>query len=121
MTPTRTSILLTRGLRARADRRGARRQMPSQLTPCRITLPDDSCPVGGWLHNLSVKGAGLLLEKPCDAGTAVSILIVNAAHTYSLALEMRVVRCYRVSSGDHFVGGQFDRQLTFDQIVPFFM
>jgi hypothetical protein len=32
---------------------------------------------------------------------------------------MDVVRCFRVVSGDYFVGGQFDRQLRHDELMPF--
>src|SRR4051812_7785147 len=121
MTSTIASTLLPRSGRGRAERRGARRQAPIQLTPCRLTFPDKDESASGWVHNLSVKGAGLLLPRPCMPGATVSILLVNTTHTCILRLEMQVVRCERVVNGDHLIGGQFLRRLDFAELVPFFM
>lgn len=121
MTSTIASTLLPRSGRGRSERRGARRQIPMQMTPCRLTLADKGDAIPGWVHNLSVKGAGLLLGQACDLGTVVRLLLVNAAHTCDLNLEMRVVRCQRVVNGDHLIGGQFLRRLDFDELVPFLM
>jgi len=120
MLATITTHLLPRPSgRARTNRRGARRQVPAQLTPCRIVLSGEAEPTPGWLQNLSVKGVGLLLRKPCPVGTIVPLLLINAAHTCGLRLELQVVRCQRLASGDHIVGGQFTQGRDFEELLPF--
>jgi hypothetical protein len=108
------------GKRERAERRAFRRLTPGHLTPCQLRLSDEETRPA-WVHNLSPRGAGLLADRECPPGARVRILLVNAAHTFALSIEMDVVRCFRVVNGDYFVGGQFTRQLGHDELMPFMM
>jgi hypothetical protein len=39
----------------------------------------------------------------------------------SLALDMFVIRVEAVKTGDHYIGGQFTRKLTYDELLAFFV
>jgi hypothetical protein len=105
--------------RPRAERRGAKRLAPGHPTPCLLQAPGAPRPISAWVHNLSVRGVGLLTHQEFPPGTTVQILLVNAAHVYALSVDMTVVRCFRIVSGDFFVGARFDRVLRPDELMPF--
>ena len=106
--------------RRRAERRRARRVAPGQLTPC-VIRPAGSDEEGlpGWVHNVSVRGAGLLSSRSFAPGDLLHVLFINAAHTFALSVEVRVVRGYRVVNGDYFLGAQFTQPLRYDELLPF--
>jgi hypothetical protein len=103
-----------------AERRTAKRLAPSQVTPCNLTPPGGR-PAGGWVHNLSVKGIGILADQEHRPGTLLRVLVVNAAHVYALSVEVEVVRCFRLVTGEYFIGGQFRRALSPDELRPFML
>ncbi len=107
------------GLRSRSERRIAKRLFPGAMTPCEIQR-GDGARQSAWLHNLSLSGAGLLVDEEYLPGTLVRLLVVNAAHTFALTVELRVVRCQRIVNGDYFIGGPFTRPVTHEELVPFF-
>jgi hypothetical protein len=106
--------------RRKTERRRAKRLSPPRLTPCKVRAAD-GVEAPGWVHNLSVGGGGLLCGQPVPPGTMLTVLFVNAAHTFALSAEFRVVRCYRVVNGDYYLGGQFTQPLRHDEILPFMM
>lgn len=109
------------GKRSRLERRAFRRLTPGNLTPCQIRRPGAAAPKPAWVHNLSLRGAGILTDEEFAPGTTMLLLLVNAAHTFALSVEMDVVRCFRVVNGDYFVGGQFHRLLEHNELMPFMM
>jgi hypothetical protein len=106
--------------RRQGERRRAKRLSPPRLTPCTIRAADGA-QTPGWVHNLSVGGGGLLCGQPVSPGAMLTVLFINAAHTFALSAELRVVRCYRVVNGDYYLGGQFKQPLRHDEILPFMM
>jgi hypothetical protein len=105
--------------RKRVERRRARRVAPARLTPCLIRPAGGEPEVSGSVHNLSVRGAGLLSAQFFAAGEVLTVLFINAAHTFAFSTEFRVVRSYRVVNGDYFLGGQFPEPLHYDELLPF--
>jgi hypothetical protein len=115
-----TAFVGRRG-RGRVERRAFRRLTPGHLTPCEVRIPGVGEPRPAWVHNLSLRGVGILTEQEYRPGMRVGLLLVNAGHTFALSTEMEVVRCFRVVNGDYFVGGHFIRQLRHDELLPFMM
>ncbi|HVS40237.1 MAG TPA: hypothetical protein VMS17_32060 [Gemmataceae bacterium] len=105
--------------RRRIERRRSRRIAPGCMTPCVIRTAGDDEEYPGWIHNLCVGGAGLLCCRPFDNGAVLTVLFINAAHTFALSAELRVVRGYRIVNGDYFLGGQFTQALRYDELLPF--
>lgn len=119
--PILTKLIAGGTRRARYERRENRRLAPGQPTPCLIHGPAGEAPHTAWVHNLSVQGIGLLTAREFAPGTALRVVLVNAAHMFSLTAHLKVVRCYRIVSGDYFLGGQFARPLAPDEFMPFMM
>ncbi len=59
--------------------------------------------------------------KSSRPGTLIRLLMVNAAHTFALNVELRVVRCQRIINGEFFIGGQFTRDVCHQELVPFIL
>jgi hypothetical protein len=124
MTTTQSAPLNLSSLsrsRTPSERRTARRLTPGRLTPCLITAPGADEPIGGWLHNLSVKGAGFLTNRPFAPGTSLRLLLINAQHTFAAPVELQVTRCFRVVNGDFYLGGQFSTPLDYGALFPFLL
>jgi hypothetical protein len=105
--------------RTRANRRQARRFTPPQPSQCTVRGGDGQEPCQAAIHNLSPKGAGLVARREYAPGTVVHLLLVNAGHTFALAVELKIARCFRMASGDYFLGGPFTRTLRHDELAPF--
>ena len=103
----------------RAERRRARRVAPGRMTPCLVEPGGRDEAFSGWVHNLSVRGAGLLSARPFAADELLTVLFINAAHTFALSARVRVVRCYRAVGGDYFLGVEFAEPLRYDEMLPF--
>jgi hypothetical protein len=122
MQPTiRSKLAALAPKRPRLERRAARRLTLASLTPCLLRATADEPPREAWLHNLSVRGVGMLSDREYATGTSAVVLLVNSAHTFSLSLDLEVVRCFKVVSGDFFLGGKFARDLTYEELAPFLL
>jgi hypothetical protein len=119
--PILTKLSNLVGKRGRSERRAYRRLTPGHLTPCHVRLSGTETTRSAWVHNLSLRGAGILTDEEYPPGTRVTMLLVNAAHTFALTVDMEIVRSFRVVNGDYFCGGQFTRQLGHDELMPFMM
>src|SRR5262245_18622952 len=88
------SLLVQR--RINAERRRSKRIVPIRRTLCLLR----SCAIDEWttaiVQNLSCTGVAVQAEHTYEPGTLLHILLVNDAHTYSLALDMNVVRSTRM-------------------------
>jgi hypothetical protein len=106
--------------RIQVERREVKRLAPGQRTLCLIRNGDEEPPVVA-VHNLSTKGVGLLSEREYPPGTVLPLLIVNGSNTFAVAVELKVVRTFRVVSGRWFLGGPFIRPLRHDELRPLMM
>jgi hypothetical protein len=107
--------------RLQIERRGGKRVAPAQRTLCRLSKPGESAQAASVVQNLSIKGVGLQTECSYQLGELLHVLLVNAAHTFSVSVELRVARCFHVTDNRYFVAGPFTRPLTHDEIVPFIL
>lgn len=107
--------------RLQIERRGGKRVAPAQRTLCLLSRPGESSPTNSVVQNLSIKGAALQAERAYELGEVLHALLVNAAHTFSVAVELRVARSFHVADQRYFVAGPFTRPLTHDEIVPFIL
>lgn len=107
--------------RLQIERRGGKRVAPAQRTLCLLSKPGESEQIGSVVQNLSIKGAGLQTERSYELGDVLDALLVNSAHTFSVAVELRVARCFHVTDTRYFVAGPFTRPLSHDEIVPFML
>jgi hypothetical protein len=107
------------GYSRRMNRRSAIRCSPFRMTPCYITSPADDIEAGAWVYNLSSQGVGIVGSPWIAPDTLVQVELINTGYTYVLALEMRVMRVEEATTGGHYLGGQFERRLTYNELLPF--
>ncbi|HTU20995.1 MAG TPA: PilZ domain-containing protein [Gemmataceae bacterium] len=113
------SVLIQR--RLQNERRGCKRLVPVHRTLCLIQPAGESDWMTAVVDNLSHKGVALLVEREYAPGTVLPVLLVNASHTFSLAVEMKVVRSSRVGHDKYLIAGPFARVLLHDEVVPFIL
>ncbi|MGH7225954.1 MAG: hypothetical protein ACRELF_22275, partial [Gemmataceae bacterium] len=90
-------------------------------TLCLIQAAGDSERKTAIVDNLSERGVAMLAEREYAPGTTLPVLLVNAAHTFSLAMEMKVVRSSRLGHDQYLIAGPFARSLLHEEVVPFIL
>lgn len=105
--------------RVKVERRGGKRVTPARNTLCLIRRTSEDQPSTAVVQNLSLKGIALLTDHEQPAGAVLPLLLINAAHTFSVEVDLRIVRCFRAAANQYFVAGPFERALLHDEMVPF--
>jgi hypothetical protein len=100
------------------ERRSGKRIVPVRRTLCLIRSAAHEEWKTGLVQNLARNGIAVQSGTNYSPGTLLHLLIVNEAHTFSLAVDMNVVRCIRVSD-QHLIAGPFTRPLLHEEVVPF--
>lgn len=99
------------------ERRGSKRIVPVHRTLCLIPSTGEERTTA-LVHNISNMGVAVQSDQAYAPGTHLRILLVNEAHTFSLNVELTIVRSFRM--GDcHVVAGTFARPLSHEEVVPF--
>ena len=111
------SVLIQR--RLQIERRGSKRLVPVHRTLCLIPSCGESERTTAVVDNLSQNGVAVLAEREYATGTVLPLLLVNALHTFSLTVEMKVVRSSRVGHDRYLIAGPFARPLLHEEVVPF--
>src|SRR5262249_33400622 len=96
------------------DRRRAVRFQPAFGTICRFR---DAGPDAGLVWDLSATGVGMLLADPPPPGTILAAELTTERAT--LPISLRAVHVRPVATGDYFLGAQFVRPLTPEEVRPF--
>lgn len=112
------SVLVQR--RLHIERRRCKRIVPVRRTVCIVRPTDSADRTTAIVQNLS--HTGLALQSTCNyaEGSLLQLLLVNDAHTFSLAVDMNVLRSSRV--GDlYLIAGPFTRPLLHEETVPFML
>jgi hypothetical protein len=113
------SILVQR--RLQIERRSSRRVAPAHRTLCLILASGENEQTTAIVENLSNKGIAVLAERAYTPGAILNVLLVNASHTFSLAVEMKVTRSTRIGSDQYLIAGPFARPLSHEEVVPFIL
>lgn len=100
-----------------ADRRRAPRRQPALGTVINLDIPAGEYRQG-LVWNLSSTGVSLLLPEPVDPGTMMmgSLSADDGSH---LPVQMKVAHVCLLRTGDYFLGAQFERALTPEEMRPF--
>lgn len=107
--------------RLHSERRGSKRIVPVHRTLCLISASGDTESMTGVVDNLSNQGIALLAERAYPLGALLHLRLVNAAHMFSLEVEMKVVRATRIGYDHYVIAGAFVRTLSHDEVVPFIL
>jgi hypothetical protein len=104
----------------RSERRLAPRCSPTRATSCVLATLEGEDLCTGKVADLSVLGVGLYLQRPVKPGVVYQLKLTNAGCTFLLDLHLSVVRCNCVPDGyEYILGGQFNRRLRCEELLPF--
>lgn len=101
-----------------SERRRASRRQPTQGTTCQLASAGRKLGLG-LVWNISTSGVSMLLGQALEPGTKVEGELMAADGHTSLGMSLRVAHMYKLRTGDYFLGGQFQRQLTAQELKPF--
>jgi hypothetical protein len=113
------SVLVQR--RLQVERRNGKRIAPNHQTLALLRTGEERDAATSLVHNLSVNGVAVHAERPYPIGTILHVLFVNASHTFSVAVDVKVVRCVREIGNGYLIAGPFSRSLSHEEIVPFIL
>ena len=103
----------------RPERRQVKRLYTTFKTPCLFETADGADRISAWVYDVSTRGIAILAQQDVPPGTTLRTLLVNAAHTCALPVEVEVVRCLRAAHGNFLLGGTFTQSLRHEELVPF--
>lgn len=99
------------------ERRSSKRIAPVHRTLCLIPSSGDERATT-LVHNISRQGVAVHAEHAYAPGTLLHILLVNESHTFSLMVDLNVVRC--IPTNDRYlIAGNFARPLSHEEVLPF--
>lgn len=107
--------------RRHVERRRGKRIAPSHRTFARLHRQGDDKETTSIVHNLSPTGIAVHAECDYPLGTILHVLLVNASHIFSVAVNMKVVRCVRENNRSYLIAGPFERSLEYEELVPFIL
>jgi hypothetical protein len=110
-------VRLRPGKRKHAERRASVRFTPAQEIVCFWSRGGEFA--RARVKDVSASGACLFVRGHVDLGAELAVELVNGPHTFLCARRLRVVRVYQAIGRDSLIGGQFDRKLTYDELLPF--
>ncbi len=103
-----------------AERRIANRFQPAFGTVCRFRPRGEAGEASvGLVWNISETGVSMLLADPPKRGTELDAELTSESGNLMLPAVLRVVHVREMPIGDFFLGAQFDRPLTADELKRF--
>lgn len=104
---------------ASTERRVAPRRQPALGTVFRLDSEDGGPSRVLLVWNISLSGVSLLSPIPRDAGGVLAGYLERTEGTEQVRISVRVVHAKQLETGDFYLGGQFDRPLTAEELKPF--
>ena len=103
------------------DKRAEERFPAGPNAACVFASPvlEDFGPVK--LHNISLKGIGILTSHPLEPGLLLAIKLANNTKNASKTILFRVAHATPQPGGVYLVGGDFDTPLTYEELCNFVM
>lgn len=102
-----------------ADRRTSRRHT-CLATHNRLMAAIGDDFVLARIRNISAEGISLILSRPVEAGTILSVdLIDTKTNRFSRTLQVKVVYAVEHPSGDWIMGGRINGRLTDEEVRQF--
>jgi hypothetical protein len=102
-----------------SERRIAPRFRPAFGTVYRIAPQNGGPSAVGLVWNISETGVSMLLAEPPECGTRLEGELAAETGGPGLAIPIRVVHVHEMPNGDSFLGAQFARPLTPDELQAF--
>ena len=100
------------------ERRRAPRRQPTQGTTCHLVIPGGE-PRTALVWNISTSGISMLLAEKIEAGKEIRGELCPARGDGSTPITLRITHVSRIRTGDYFLGAQFQKPLSQEQMNPF--
>ena len=104
---------------ATTERRHSPRRQPTLGTTCRLMSQAGKSLGVGLVWNISASGVSMFVGTKLDPGTELKGELFASETRDALALTLRVAHLAKLLTGDYFIGGQFERPLTEQELRPF--
>lgn len=101
------------------ERRGAPRRQPTQGTTCNLLTTNGETIAVALVWNISTSGVSMLLAVKLEPGKEIRGELCPAHSESSLQVDLRVTHVSQIRTGDFFLGAQFQKPLTQEQLKPF--
>ncbi len=101
------------------NRRRMPRRQPAQGTTCLLATGDGEGFGTGLVWNISQSGVSMLLPTLVEPGTELRANLVAADGVTLLPIALRVAHIAQLRTGDYFLGAQFQRPITAEEMKPF--
>lgn len=111
--------LPTRAKRKPGERRRTARLVPPQEIIC--YWGRDGKYARARVYDISAGGLCMLVGQRLEPGAVLSVELINGPHTFICTRTARVVRAFPSAGKDAVVGAQFDRRLSYDELLPFLL
>ena len=99
-----------------AQRRATVRYRCAPATRGRLFIANSYQSLQAWVVNLSVTGAGLLLNQPVEADSWVLIELESPTTSLTLEVSARVAHATRQPDGNWLLGCAFAKPLSTDEL-----
>lgn len=101
------------------ERRIAPRRQPAIGTVYRLDSEDGGPSTVLLVWNISLSGLSVLAPNARDPGTELVGFVECTEGTEQVRMPVRVVHSKQLETGDYYLGCQFARPLTADELKPF--
>ena len=101
---------------ARGNQRATIRYRCAPATIGKIFPTDDQEFQRAWIIDLSLKGIGMQLSRPIDAGRLIIVLIKSNDGTRTFELSARVSHCHAQPQGEWSIGCELMTLLSPDEL-----
>src|SRR5437773_9359202 len=104
-----------------SDRRQAERFPVTSGTSCEFAAPlgEDLGPTR--IKNVSTSGIGLLVSRPVQPGSMLTVAVLNKSKGFNKILLVQVAHVTPGAGGTYLVGGTFVTPLTYQELTSLVM
>ena len=99
-----------------AEKRHGERLACGPHVGCRVILHPAAEFPAVRVHNLSARGAKLLLDRPTSEGTVLDLELRNQKTQFTCQRQLRIIYTFPDLHGHFIVGGAFHRDLSHDEL-----
>jgi hypothetical protein len=101
------------------ERRASTRYPCNLVTSCQLiaAVEGDAWPIR--VRNISVGGVSLVISRPVEPGTLLSVELRSTTRNFIRSVHVRVIYCIEHPSDDYILGGAFTQPLSDDELKAF--
>lgn len=101
------------------ERRVHARLRPARSQCCQLLLKGMASPLTAWVQNLTGRGMAVLVDRPLQPDEQMEVMLISPQATSCLRAPLKVTRHFQTETGDWYVHGVFERNLTPQELGPF--